>query len=563
MQTKPPESQFTRILWPLFAFVLSAGIGEEIATRPATKVKSLAGARQTASAKSASAPSDGRIDAFASEEKMLTTIMSALAEKEPLQRSHQLYEAIGKLDSAELSVLFGKAVKIEDNDRRKALISALLTQWFRIDPESARIAVRPYQDRFRSAMRIEEPSLDAAINCTLASLLPEETLAEAMANPDAAWARDVAGIALSSFPASDPTGQLEILARFPDNPLRSKLGLVAIKALAKKDGPAAEAYLKLWPDQRERMQVYADIMGMIAERDPAAALARLATLDPGLLTGVTGTRLVTEALQGVSKNDPAAALAAANGLPENLRGTAIGSVLVAWADQNPVDALSWGSANGINLAEAKGFMNFGENRVSMRMLMVMAFARDREKTMDWICSQPASAERDAMLQSGIRSGSMEQRFQLYSELTPAGQASAATELVRASFESGSDSVSKAQDWMRDLPPGPARVAAIKAFTEVEVGNPDRFTEIAQSWPPGPDRDAANRVFVQSLASQDSSRALEFARQITSPAMRESAFEEIAYRWLSKDKAVARAWITTAPELTVEQKRVLLKSADAR
>jgi hypothetical protein len=57
-----------------------------------------------------------------------------------------------------------------------------------------------------------------------------------------------------------------------------------------------------------------------------------------------------------------------------------------------------------------------------------------------------------------------------------------------------------------------------------------------------------------------SHALQFARQVNDPATRESAFEKVAQNWLDRDKSAARAWIASAPELSAEQKRVVLRQA---
>ena len=59
------------------------------------------------------------------------------------------------------------------------------------------------------------------------------------------------------------------------------------------------------------------------------------------------------------------------------------------------------------------------------------------------------------------------------------------------------------------------------------------------------------------------RALEFARRVSASAAREATFESIAYNWLYSDEPAARAWIAGAPELSAEQKRVLLRQSDER
>ena len=97
--------------------------------------------------------------------------------------------------------------------------------------------------------------------------------------------------------------------------------------------------------QNVRARVQAEILGKLAQRDPAAGLARLAALAPTLRAGTDSMRLVTEILRAAAKKNPAAAIAAVDGLPEKLQKSAIGSSLVGWADENPVDALTWGAAH--------------------------------------------------------------------------------------------------------------------------------------------------------------------------------------------------------------------------
>jgi hypothetical protein len=158
---------------------------------------------------------------------------------------------------------------------------------------------------------------------------------------------------------------------------------------------------------------------------------------------------------------------------------------------------------------------------------------------------------------------MEAKLRVYAELTPAGQVSAAKDLVRSSLRYDRVDPGQIEPWVKAQPPGAARTAAIQELTYHQaVNNPDRLDELAKSWAMGPDRDAAMRGIASSLASTNNPlRALEFARQVNDPAARESAFEKVAQNWLDLDKAAARAWIASAPELSAEQKRVLLQLAE--
>jgi hypothetical protein len=51
--------------------------------------------------------------------------------------------------------------------------------------------------------------------------------------------------------------------------------------------------------------------------------------------------------------------------------------------------------------------------------------------------------------------------------------------------------------------------------------------------------------------------------VSDPAIREASFERIAQTWMFTNHAGARAWITSTPDLSAEQKRVLLRQADER
>ena len=100
---------------------------------------------------------------FPSDEEMLSVIMSAVSEDEPLLRAHRLHDALGRLSSAELGVLFGKALQMEDRARRSALLSVLLARWAIVDPTATDAAVRPYLDRSRRKLRTDPRSADTTV----------------------------------------------------------------------------------------------------------------------------------------------------------------------------------------------------------------------------------------------------------------------------------------------------------------------------------------------------------------------------------------------------------------
>ena len=557
--------RFAHFALPLLGFLVALATGAWFSIgRRAAAFSVGVDQRLAATANGTPAPASVRERAFPSNAEMLTEILSAVSQEEPLLRAHRLHDTLSHLSSAELAVLFEKAVQVEDRDQRGALLQVLLTRWASIDPTVADAAVRPYRDRFRTTLRNDWRSLDTAVCMAWAGALPERALAEAMATPDAQWAREMARAAIQSLAEGDPVRQLEALTRLPASRLRAEMCETAVKALAEKDSATAEARLDLFPDPRQRARVQSEILGNLAERDPAAGLARLAALAPDLTRNTNGMQLVNAVLRRAAKTDAAAALEAVNGLAEELQTQALGFALAGWADKDPVDALTWAAANGVDLSEAKAFVHFGDNGgVGWNSLLNAAFDSDRIKTLAWLRAQPASAERDLMLRDGIWSGTVEEKFQIYAELTPQGQAEAAASIVQSSQHQRTDT-GQIEPWVKALPAGAARKAAIQYLALIQANNsPERIEALADEWSAGPDRDAALRGIVRSFSNNDPRRALDFARRVSAPEARQSTFETIAQNWLSRDEPAARVWITSAPEFSAEQKRVLLRQYDER
>ena len=493
-------------------------------------------------------------------------MMSAVSEKEPLYRAHRLHDALAKLGPAELSTLFDRTLKIEDRERRDILLKVLLRRWVKVDLAAARAAVQPFLNRIRKPMPSDSRELDVAINSAWAEVFPEQMLADALAAPHAGWARETAAAAIASLAEGDSARQLALLARLPESRLRSDLCEKAIAALARTDSDAAEAHLDLVTDPKQRARTHAEVLGELAARDPAAGLARLAALASDFKGGKDDLLMVTLVLSQAAKKDPAAAIAAIDGLPETLRPQALGVALVGWAEENPVEALTWGAANGVDFNDTKRYvLNGGYFGNAWQSLLSVAFGKDRAGTLAWVLSQPASTERDAMLRNGLWGGRSDEPFaeklQIYAELTPQGQAAAMWEMIESSTRNGD--FSRAEPWVKSLPAGAARQAAIRALVTWQTATaPERIDTIASEWPAGQDRDAVMRGVVPSLYSNPQ-RALDFARQVTDPVARESTFDRIARSWINQDKTAARAWIASAPELSAEQKRTLLRNADER
>ena len=334
--------------------------------------------------------------AFPSDEEMLTALMSAVADDEPLRRAHRLHDILGRLHSAELAVLFDRAVRVDDRDRRGVVLNALIRRWGAIDPAAAAAAVRPYRERFRAV---------------------------------------------------------------------------------------------------------------------------------GLGSGRGVEREVNE----------------------------------AWAQAQPDAALEWAVAHGVDVGEAKSMLYVGDDGTRYYPLLSTAFQSDRAKTLAWARAQPRSPERDTLLSEGIWGGTTEQNIEVFNELTPAGQAAAAARMMPSSFQ---NDTGRMEPWVKALPAGAARRAAIQSLANNQADKaPESLDTLADAWPAGADRDAALKGMVWSVMHNEPRRALDFARRMGDPATREYLLESAAGSWFRQDEAAARAWIVSTPELSAEQKRVLIRQHD--
>ena len=557
--------RLARFLLPLLVFAagLAAGAWFSIGRR-AADFSAGVGRRLAQSAAATPAPARSATRAFSSDEEMLTAIMSAVVEEEPLLRAHRLHELLGGLGSAELGQLFRHAVQMESRERRGELLGVLLARWAEIDPAAATAAVQPHRDRCRAAGQYDWRNLGGDICRAWAQAMPEAVLAEAARAPDSAWASENAWAAIETLGEGDPTRQLAVLAGQPASRLRATLAARVIAVLAEKDPAAAEAALALLTEPRERAAMQVEILGKLTAHDPAAGLARLAALAPGLAPGAASTRLVGAILGAVASQDAAAALRAIDGLPEELRPQARSSVLVGWAGKHPLAALEWAKASGLEPSDIKALNNFGVNNFGWNPLVGTALEHDRAGTLAWLRAQPASPQRDAMLGDALwqnTSAPMTQRLEVFAALSPEGQARSTERVVLGLLDESRD---RAAAWIKSLPSGAARSAAVWQLAYCEsYSAPDQLDTLAEAWPAGPDRDAAWRGLALKVSRIDSNRALDYVRRIGDPSAREAAFYRTARTWLGRDATAARAWLADTPEISAESKRVLLRLHDER
>src|SRR6185369_13540260 len=175
-------------------------------------------------------------------------------------RSHHLREILRQLDSARCALLFDRVIQVKDPNRRFDVLGPLFQCWASLDANTLAHATQPYRDHMHT--RGLGNLVDAAVIIAWTRAQPEIALAEAMANPDARWSRDLAGNAVAALRVSswNSAEYFELLARQPANRLRDSMTMEAIKSLSGSDPAAAEAKLELLSDPGARANVLADIL---------------------------------------------------------------------------------------------------------------------------------------------------------------------------------------------------------------------------------------------------------------------------------------------------------------
>lgn len=508
------------------------------------------------SAAPSSTSSASRPSGFVSDEEMMAAIMAAAAEREPLLRAHLLIDSIGRLSTEELAHLFTAALRIGDRGRRETLLRAILGRWFTLDPTGAQAACRPFLEKWRAAPAGLLGSQEETVHSAWAAVRPSDALAEAFARPYSLYAESAAFEALGLIGKGDPSIQLQALQAMPPGKLRTELCEKTIKALATTDIDAAMAALSLLPGQKDRLEARSEILGELAKHDPSAAINQLLAAVPDLSQGIPAIQLINTVLKEAASHDPEAVLGAINQLPPELQHRATAAALMGWAGQDPVAALNWAVENGLDVTDIKFPANYNGGSAWQTLISTAAQA-DRSKVIAWLTAQPASPQLEKLMEPLIFMSSLADANLLLPHLSPQAQAQAMTNYVPTLFADNKDN---AVAWVSSQPAGPVRSAAIKALIQQQAQRElDTIPTLLGNWPPGPDQDAALSGVVQTLY-RSPPRQMEYARQISDPEGRESAFESIYYTWRIFDTAAARAWLASTSDIPPSTREAMLRSS---
>jgi hypothetical protein len=235
-------------------------------------------------------------------------------------------------------------------------------------------------------------------------------------------------------------------------------------------------------------------------------------------------------------------------------------VLGGWAAAHPLDALAWAADTGVTILESSSIEDFGDGYVSSRRdLISTALKSDRDRTIEWIRSQPASPERDSMLVEALSWTPLAETLEGLAELSPESRKERTWWIIRK-FQ---NDLEGAEKWVRGLTES-ERIAGIRELSYVQAENfPERIDSLAEAWSAGPERETALEGIAQYLCQNRPEQAAEFARQISDPTARWKIYQSLASFWLYRDEAAARKWISSTTELSPDDKRVVVREFEER
>jgi hypothetical protein len=414
------------------------------------------------------------------------------------------------------------------NDNTRNNLRQIIAQaWFPLDPQAllGRLDATSYDDWQIAGSLVgllfsEDPQSAAAARQHLDALV------------------NLAGPSPSSFFLPNHDASSALLLSLPEGPARDALTRQYAAWWLEKDAPAARAWMKNLPEETE-----AEIMGRFVERgirsfsnaevraaasawirdeadpttrarlgpllvesmareDPAAALDwAMANLSAAPLAQATATLV-----RGLFSTDPETARQMVADLPPgDLRHRAAGEIATAWAAKEPAAAVDWwlsqidpaeaAKNSGIGAAGKLGETWLRADPESLRARLAdpeqaalplsLAYGAIRQwtesnptATLEWAAALPAD-RRESLVQTTYREWAAKDSPAAAADFANRPDSAAPTtaaSIVSTWFHRDPDAAIR---WTADLPPGPAREAALQSLKR----NADFEVQLGGAFPP--------------------------------------------------------------------------------
>jgi hypothetical protein len=484
----------------------------------------------------------------------LGRLFSAYQEPMELRRNSQIFEALRNLQPGDFPAVAERARRL-DVLKRGALLGPLVTRWFKVDFAGAQ------------AWMLANPKVFNVEPWAKAD--PEAALETALANPKDRRSAELVRQCLREIYGDDLLAQLARIKSLPAGNLRDQAFEAALTSWSARIPPR---HLLRWgklnlcargkghacrswrPGQKKTRQERSHSVGALV---------------PDLGAGVLGNELVTRLAEKIGGKDREQVLAWLSILPAEFRTAPAIAITRQWAEKEPLAALEWCMANGVDPARdhRSGFNSWQAG------VLGEAMAAEPAKTVEWLEALPAGANRDRLLERALRDGLWraphEQLFggadplalRIFRQLEPDGQISKATELGRKGATTGE--LTDLDAWARNFSPGRARANAVAGAME---GACKRDASVAEtllvSTTTSADRDAALRGLAQALHEAAPVAAASRALSITNSNTRRETLEKVIGSWLNRDRETASSWLRGSSEIPAAWKQEWLASLES-
>jgi hypothetical protein len=399
----------------------------------------------------------------------------------------------------------------------------------------------------------------------LARTSPTEALARAKKVTDSGERRDAVNRVLSAWVQADPRAVADYLAGLePDERHDANQAGVWYQIAQAAPELALDRVDSLSQDVRTAVQSIA--LQALAQRDPQAALARIAQMPPGV---VSRDGMLATIARSYAARDAEGALAWARSLQPPQQGV-MAAVVSGIADKDPARAFDLAMeltsplertqalqqvasmaivrdpASTVTLLERALAMPNGQERQMLVQTIVSNWsARDPAKAAEWLLANPGQPP-DIVTQAAMG----------YARTDPARAASYATRLTgdtRVAWLRGVamgyaqvDSRA-ALEWVDQLRGTPeydeAALAVLQSAQQPDFASAARLLESIG-------RDDYRRNAVGSLASRwanvDPPAAASWASNQRDPMLHQMAVQMVASMWAQQDAPAAREWVLSQP-----------------
>lgn len=466
--------------------------------------------------------SGGRADAqketvSLKEANPIDEILGVLTQPGSFRQFAQIGDLLQGLNDERMAELMNRVSKLP-RDERSILLPRLMAEWTRRSPQAATEWIRPNIDRFSRNPNFGAGFANGSTDLirAWASNAPDLALENACQYADKSVAEIILHNAIMARKGKHEES-FGILRSFPDGAGRTKVMASLFFVWAQYDLNAPLAAAASLPNGTERDGALAEVLSRLAKKDAALALEKYHDLEVG------NRSILPILVNGAAGKDPAlAAKTLARFSGDEI--AEVGPILMArWADKDPAAAFAWAQEHGIPIdqqhvpsARNANSSTLWRHEVEFPRSSALQLAAEKhpDAVAAFLRSLAPGPEHDRYIQRIAFAAADQPALAAYISALPMSPLTASSQLALLRKD-----LPKAEEYAGQLPAGPSREAA---WTQLGM-----YLREPLPIPPGPDRDA---MLLGMSRSQPNAYepAWVYIREISDPALRQRAFDDLAY-----------------------------------